>query len=696
MASYHDLEKLEKSCLVLMENCVSFSTIENEKKIRTAQNELFRAIRKLAIAIEFQNKQIISVSGLQGAGKSTMMQTFFGIPEGVIKVSTERGEQIPVLIYEQKEISHYETYAICLNHSDNGYERVEKEISNKEFLKYSSGDIADADSVIYLELRLPYKMIEDSGIAFMLLPGFEDKQDYWKELIEFSLKCSNSAIFVFDQARYSKIQNKNIMEEIKKGFNDSIVFAITRCDLTEETAESFREKCIKELDVQGDRVINVGVYKEKERNDEWINQLSKSVLRYCNSYSNAILSINEYLIDTIQNEISPQLALIKEILSKEDDHVLVEKIERNDALSAFDKIVSYRKRQLERSLESKLRDSADKSCEKLQKIYSDKDFAKKHGVHEETINSVRRTIFGEKVEDKVFARKRLIESMTDEDGVLFAQKGFASALNSMIEDWTPEDTKGCEYILDGIDSVESPNEEEIAQITERQNNLLHDAKLLLAKTGEAGEVLKVGDIKKTCECIADLAEKYMGVYALQNVYKINQECTKDIKLENLQVDLKETIKEINSFDKVVLSGLGITGVDLLGDGVLNAVPAIAEALKVSTPVVAGAVTAIAAVGAGGAIVKDVNRLQLTEENAGEAKIREISREIKKNFLDAYSESMNKVRDQIERRLEEIKGTGAQAGKRINAIGTVSYLEMQINELRIGINAESSDLRNAFR
>ena len=116
MATYKDLEKLEKNCLVLLENCVSFSTVENEKKIREAQKSLFHALRKLAIAIEFQDRQIISVSGLQGAGKSTMMQTFFGLPEGVLKISTGRGEQIPVLMSEYKDCDRYETYAICLEH----------------------------------------------------------------------------------------------------------------------------------------------------------------------------------------------------------------------------------------------------------------------------------------------------------------------------------------------------------------------------------------------------------------------------------------------------------------------------------------------------------------------------------------------------------------------------------------------------
>ena len=531
----------------------------------------------------------------------------------------------------------------------------------------------------------------------MLLPGFEDKQDYWKGLIEFSLGCSNAAIFTFDQARYSKIQNKVIMDEVKKKFKNSLVYAITRSDISEDTSEAFREKCVSELEVHPDRVINVGVYNDAIRNEEWIEKLSTAVLHYCNAASSAILSTNEYLIDIIQDEITPQLTLIKEILSKEDDHVIVEKIERNDALSAFDKTIAARRRKLKRSLDSKLRDASDKSCEKLQKIYSDKEYAQKLGVHEKVTTSIRRTILGEKVDYKVFARKRLLEAMTDEsDGVLYAQKGFAQALNASIEEWEPEDTKGSEYILDGIESVYERTSEELAQITERQNNLIHDAKLLLTKNGEPGEVLKVGDLKKTCECIADMAEKYMSVYALQNVYQVNQKCTEGIQMENLQVDLKETIQQINNFDKVVLSGLGITGVDLLGDGVINAIPAIAESIGVSVPVVGGVVAAIAAVGTSGAIVKDINRLQLTEETAGEAKIREISREIKQDFLDAYDEAMGAVRSQIERRIEDIKGNGPQVGKRINAMGTVNYLEMQINELRIDINAESSDLRNAFR
>lgn len=696
MATYKDLEKLEKSCLVLLENCVSFLTVENEKKIREAQKTLFHALRKLTIAIEFQDRQIISVSGLQGAGKSTMMQTFFGLPEGVLKVSTGRGEQIPVLMSEYKDCDRYETYAICLEHLEEGYKRIEKKISTEDFIRYSSGDVADEDSIIYLELHLPYKRIEDSSISFMLLPGFEDKQDYWKGLIEFSLGCSNAAIFTFDQARYSKIQNNVIMDEVKKKFKKSLVYAITRSDISEDTAEEFREKCVSELDVQPDRVINVGVYNDEIRNEEWIEKLSTAVLHYCNAASSAILSTNEYLIDIIQDEITPQLTLIKDILSKEDDHVIVEKIERNDALSAFDKTIAARRRKLERSLDSKLRDSSDKACEKLQRIYSDKKYAQGLDVYEKVTTSIRRTILGEKVKDKVFARTRLLKAMTDDDDVLYVQKGFARALCASIEEWGPEDTKGSEYILDGVESVDERTTEELAQITERQNNLVHDAKLLLAKNGEPGEVLKVGDLKKTCECIADMAEKYMSVYALQNVYQVNQKCTEGIQLENLQVDLKETIQQINSFDKVVLSGLGITGVDLLGDGVINAIPAIAESIGVSVPVVGGVVAAIAAVGTSGAIVKDINRLQLTEETAGEAKIREISREIKQDFLDAYDEAMGAVRSQIERRIEDVKGNGSQVGKRINAMGTVNYLEMQINELRIGINAESSDLRNAFR
>ncbi len=696
MITYSDLEKLEDSCLKLLENCYSFSTYEDEERIIQAHRDLFHAIRKLTLATEFQNRQIISVSGLQGAGKSTMMKTFFGLPDGILNITNGRGEQIPIIISEHQECQSYETYAICLEHTNSGYERKEKKIKQEDFTRYSSGNIADENDIIYLELRLPYKRIEDPSLAFMLLPGFENKQDYWTELIEFSLKCSNSAIFVFDNKRYSRAENKTIINNLKDNFRESLIYAISRCDTDpKEICDAFRKKCIEELEVQEDRVINIGQYKDNSKNEKWITVLSNSILKYCNSSNIAISKTNDYLINIIQDDIVPQIALIKELLNKDNSQNIIEKIGRNDNLATFDKIKARRKKKLDKALKLHLNIAADQACKKLQKIYNENKYAKSQGVHENILSSVRRTVLGEKVKDKVFARKRLTVAITDYDGILYFQKAFAKALGSNLEEWLPENSKGAELINDGLNTCDEDYDRAML-IESRQKDLLHDAKLLLSKEYERGELLRISDLKKTCECIADLAENYFCVYTLHKMYAVNPKYLNDIELEKLQVDLKDTITKINTFDKFILGGLGITGIDLLEDGVLNAIPNIAASINVAVPVVAAATTAIAAVGAGCAIIKDINRLQLTEENAGEAKIREISKHIKQDYLDSYDDAMQIIRDQIERRIEEIQGNTSNAGRRINALGTINKLESQINDLRIELNAEANNLRNAFR
>ena len=700
MATYRDLELLEKNCIKLLENYVTFSNAENERRVLDAQQQLLHAIRKITIAVEFNNIQIVSVSGLQGTGKSTMIQNFFGLPDGLLKVTTGRGEQIPVLISEHEDCQGYDTYAICLEKKGDEYQRVEKEISHDDFIRYSSGDIADEENIIYLELHLPYKRINDSGLAFMLLPGFEEKQDYWNDLIEFSLSCSESSIFVFDQNRYSRIENKNILDRVKKAFNDALIYAISRSDLNKDTAEEFREKCIRELEVEPDRVINVGTYLDNEKNEEWIVQLANAVSRYCNNGMSAVKRTNRYILDTINNEIMPQLSFLRDILNREQGADIIDRIERDDSLRAFDKIVSKKRKHLERLLKKAMEEAEMESCEKLEKIYSDDSYAKKLGVEEKPFTSIRKTLLGEKVQDKIFARERLKEAMTDDDNknprVYYFQKAFAKALEENLEDWRPEESKGSKYILDGVDPYEVSVSEETPKIGKRQNELLHDVNLLLSTEIVPGDTLKIGDLQQTCECIADMAVQYLNVYAFYNIYCVNRKSTEGLPLEKLHVDIKETLEKANNFETVILGGLGITGADLLGDGALTAIPSIANAMGVSVPLVASVVGMVAAVGVAGAIIKDINRLQMTEVSGSEAKIREISQMMRQSYLDAYDSAMETVKDRIKSQIEKIKGNIFNTGRRINAIGLVNHLTEQINDIRIEINAQSSSLEKAFR
>ena len=78
------------------------------------KNELKLIYRKLLISEILFEKYIISVSGLQGVGKTTLIKQIYSIPDELLPENIGRGEQLPILITESDvcEISLDLTWSI--------------------------------------------------------------------------------------------------------------------------------------------------------------------------------------------------------------------------------------------------------------------------------------------------------------------------------------------------------------------------------------------------------------------------------------------------------------------------------------------------------------------------------------------------------------------------------------------------------
>lgn len=90
--------------------------------------------------------------------------------------------------------------------------------------------------------------------------------------------------------------------------------------------------------------------------------------------------------------------------------------------------------------------------------------------------------------------------------------------------------------------------------------------------------------------------------------------------------------------------MGITGVDILADGVLDAIPTIAAGLGISVPIVAATAGLIMAGTSSVAIVQDINRLKRTELSSAQNAIIAIQSQIKTKYLESYDEAMQAIRD----------------------------------------------------
>ncbi len=114
MLTYQTLQNLQNKCFELMvatnglqpkgdDTAADDSrTRLDDKTFANYNRRLLQATRKIVIANEFREKMIICVTGLQGAGKTTLVKNFFDIPDDILNISLGRGETMPVFICEKK------------------------------------------------------------------------------------------------------------------------------------------------------------------------------------------------------------------------------------------------------------------------------------------------------------------------------------------------------------------------------------------------------------------------------------------------------------------------------------------------------------------------------------------------------------------------------------------------------------------
>ena len=263
--------------------------------------ELMGSVRKIKLASLMYERTLICVSGMQGAGKTTLMKHFYGLDDDCLNISLERGEEIPVFITEKEDMTadkKPELYAIQIMKDANGeYHQQELEMSPEEFREASKGTNA---ATLYLELRVPYKHTENEKTSFVLLPGFEARKSYRETLVDFAISSSDAAIFAFDGRLLSQQDNYRHLKELAEKFGAHIIYAITRSDSAVDGNAAVRETFMREMKIENEnQVVCTGAYAEPEINEEWIQQLHNAIILYgCKS-----MRSQENNIDYLKDEI---------------------------------------------------------------------------------------------------------------------------------------------------------------------------------------------------------------------------------------------------------------------------------------------------------------------------------------------------------------------------------------------------------
>ncbi len=654
MISITEIQNVTEHCMKLLSCTEYLRRDEATKEAYSFAEGIFGSIRKLFIASMMYNKTLICVSGLQGAGKTTLMRNFYGLDSKFLDPTRGRGERVPVLITEKKDIKTPKMYAIRIDKDDNGfYYQREIELSAEEYLSASKGEDS---KIMYLELFVPYTHTNNEGVSFMLLPGFEKKNDYWNNLIEFSVNSSDAAVFVFNETSFSNADNDKYLSRIESKFGKNLVYAISGSDGSPDDNAEVKQTCIKTLNIpisESDRVVCVGSYTDESKNPAWIKNFKDALEKYAYRETQQFQRNSEYLYKEILS-IKENLYRILDILNNDSSAEM--KDYHDDALlKAFDKAAKKKRKAFEENLDIEFEIAKGESGKNLEQLFTERPM----------LGAVKRFFFGSSVKEQFTETREMVQNSLKYDKAYYLpDKHLGLALQrSLIALDQPEDRTDMSRLIDT-----KKEDGKTLLLTDRENTqaMKRDICNLLADNSQTkvNYALQSTNPKKVLGAVVEIGTYYYSLESYNEVAKSTELSYYEPSQTQLVPD--KVIDGANSSKKFVAGIAGIMGIDLIGDGSINMISQIAESLGVATPVAGAAAIAIIGAGATCAVMKDLNRMQREDFLSARLAVNGVYDDLKIDALKKFDTYMEKLRDRIEDNLTALSGDGKKVIVEYNA------------------------------
>lgn len=654
MISITEIQNITEHCMKILSCTEYLRRDEATKEAYTFAESIFGSLRKLFIASMMYNKTLICVSGLQGAGKTTLMRNFYNLDSNFLDPTRGRGERVPVLITEKKDIKVPKMYAIKIDKDNDGYYyQREIELTADEYLSASRGEDS---KIMYLELFVPYTHTNREGISFMLLPGFEKKNDYWNNLIEFSVNSSDAVVFVFNETSFSNVDNDKYLSRIEDKFGKNLVYAISGSDGSPDDNAEVKQTCIKALSIpvsESDRVVCVGSYTDKTKNLAWIKNFKDALEKYAYRETQQFQRNSEYLYKEILS-IKENLYQILGILNNDSSAEM--KDYHDDALlKAFDKAVKKKRKAFEENLDIEFEIAKGESGKNLEQLFTSRP----------KLGAVKRFFFGSSVKEQFTETREMVEKSLKYNGDCYLpDKHLGLALQrSLIALDQPEDRTDMSRL---IDTKKEDGKTLLLTDGEKTQAMAGDICSLLADNSQSkvSYALQSTNPKKVLGAVAEISTYYYSLVSYNEV----AESTGLSYYEPSQTQLipDKVIDGAKSSKKFVAGMAGMMGIDLIGDGSINMVSQIAASLGVAVPVAGVAAIAIIGAGAVSVVMKDLNRMQREDFQSARLAVNGVYDDLKIDALRKFDIYMERIRDRIEDNLTELSGDGKKVIVEYNA------------------------------
>lgn len=534
---------------------------KEKEKIIKKMKDLYNKIFLFQL---YKDKNLISVTGFQGAGKTTLVRDYFNIPEGYLPENNSRGEKLPIFIAASL-VEKIEAYLYTTKNVEGEIEIHSKKLQDGEIENRSKEPNEQNDLWIEIKVPISTAKIKNPDTHIVLLPGYEKiSTDFSQKLLDFVVNVSISSILVMDKNSYARKSTDIILRKINNSFEDlKPIIAITHGDEKPEENEEIKQSVIDTLEVEDiERVIVTGP--SEDFSDEWKRDLTKLIENYSGHGEDAFEARKFTMQETLA-DIDSELEELNEILE-----TVSEDLNINEILNSSSNVGELFKQEYEKYLE------------KLEKAMITQIVSYKNSKQTEMIDLIsKETNFFNNIKTRILGRN-LKEEEVLKNKVKDIWENSSQENNSALKVMN----KAAIEVLKEYDSIyklPTTQEDKRFEILNSQKNSLTKIENYFGESIEK-ESLNNHDLKGLVYLGANFLtstfnsmESDTNSESIENQVKTSHKYSLNTRDKSIEINLVDTpeIVEATAIEKEVYKNIGsklmktipvVLGVDLVSDG----------------------------------------------------------------------------------------------------------------------------------
>ncbi len=174
--------------------------------------------KELNVLNLFSNRHIVSVAGLQSAGKTLLVKRTLGLPDDLLLSEVGVGEKRPVLLSSDTTATTIAYRMTRTVKTATGSFELRDEPITKEAL--NTGIQNPSADMLWFEIILPKNDVL-GHLTLALLPGFErSTRSDSQKFLDIFLKCSTGMILVLNHARLAQMDQEMLLQQVASTYKD--------------------------------------------------------------------------------------------------------------------------------------------------------------------------------------------------------------------------------------------------------------------------------------------------------------------------------------------------------------------------------------------------------------------------------------------------------------------------------------------